>query len=232
MNHNAGKNWTQNFQKVLGIGFKRAEYLEQALTHKSFAVEKGIDAHNERLEFLGDAVLSLAAGLYLFNKYPDTDEGTLSKLKSTAVSRKMLFNWSQKYDIARYVRISESEELTGGRKKESILSNTMEAVIGAIFIDSGFETSKKFIFENLDSKEIVIEDFKSQLQEIVQCEYKTVPHYDIIASAGPEHAKLFKILVSINKKVMGTGIGKNKKEAQQAAACEALKKIYNHDKPC
>jgi ribonuclease III len=218
---------TAKLERTLGIKFKNTALLEEALTHKSYAMEKGgVIAFNERLEFLGDSVLSAAVAHYLFNRYPDVDEGRLSQLKSMLVSRPSLTVWGRDIEIGQYLRLSEGENATGGRDRDSILGNAMEAVLGAMYLEAGFEPTKKFIDKLLSKrKRLVTVDHKSRLQEWAQKKYKVPPDYIVRRSFGPDHAKTFEVEVAVSSQLLGQGAGKSKKEAEQAAARDALKKI-------
>jgi ribonuclease-3 len=214
-------------EKILGVKFKNTALLEEALTHKSFAMEQaGPVAFNERLEFLGDSVLSSAVAHYLFNRYPDVDEGRLSQLKSMLVSRPSLTVWGREIGVGKYLRLSEGENATGGRERDSIIGNAMEALLGAMYLEAGYERTQKFIDKLLAKrKRLVTADHKSRLQEWAQKKYKIPPNYVVRRSFGPDHAKTFEIDVVISSEVLGSGSGKSKKEAEQAAAHDALKRI-------
>lgn len=212
-------------QKKLKIKFKNPAVLNTALTHKSYAIENNLKEFNERLEFIGDSVLSVATAVYLYKKYPDYDEGKLSKIKAATVSRVTLYAIAKKLKLGNYLKISKSEEATGGREKESILANALEAVIGAIFLDRGCLPAEKFVNALFSKQEISPADFKSELQEIIQSKYKTIPVYRVLEEKGPDHDKIFKVGVSIGKKALGIGTGKSKKEAEQDAAKKALTKL-------
>jgi ribonuclease-3 len=218
---------TAKLEKILGIRFKNTALLEEALTHKSYAMEKGgTVAFNERLEFLGDSVLSAAVAHYLFNRYPDVDEGRLSQLKSMLVSRPSLTVWGRDIGIGQFLRLSDGEVSTGGRDRDSILGNAMEAVLGAMYLEAGFDATKKFIDKLLAKrKRLVTVDHKSRLQEWAQKKFKVPPDYVVRRSFGPDHAKTFEVDVSVANQVLGAGSGKSKKEAEQAAARDALRKI-------
>lgn len=211
-------------EKVIGYTFKNKELLRQSLTHKSYAIESHTAEHNERLEFLGDSVLSLIVAHYLFAKYPNEDEGHLSKIKSSLVSRNSLFKWAKEINLGEYIYLGAGEKMTGGKKRASILSNSIEAIIGAIYLDGGYEQAYNFVMNYLSnhSWDTIEKDYKSYLQEIVQKKCKITPTYEIVQTEGPEHDKIFTVRVKIGKKVMGIGTGKNKKEAQQSAAKNAL----------
>ena len=213
-------------ERRIRIPFKSKKLLEEALTHKSYAMESNGKNFNERLEFLGDAVLSTVVAHYLFKRFPDVDEGRLSKLKSQLVSRGNLFVWANQLDLGDYLRMSPGEEATGGRQRESLVGNAYEALVGAIFLDRGFPVAQRFIVRHLAKQKRIIEtDFKSRLQEIIQKKYKIPPEYKVIGESGPDHDKTFQIEVRVKRKPLGQGEGKSKKEAEQAAAKEALKAI-------
>ena len=215
---------TAKLEKILGIKFKNTALLEEALTHKSYAMEQGGHvAFNERLEFLGDSVLSAAVAHYLFNKYPDVDEGRLSQLKSMLVSRPSLTVWGREIEVGKYLRLSEGENATGGRERDSIVGNAMEALLGAMYLEAGYERTQNFIDKLLAKrKRLVTVDHKSRLQEWAQKKYKIPPSYMVRHSFGPDHAKTFEMDVAISNEVLGSGSGKSKKEAEQAAARLAL----------
>jgi ribonuclease-3 len=178
------------------------------------------------LEFLGDSVLSAAVAHYLFNRYPDVDEGRLSQLKSMLVSRPSLTVWGKEIGLGQFLRLSEGEHLAGGRDRNSIVGNAMEAVLGAMYLEAGFEPTQKFIDKLLSKrKRLVSADFKSRLQEWAQKKFKIPPEYRVRRSFGPDHAKTFEIEVLVGGEVSGEGSGKSKKEAEQAAARDALKKM-------
>jgi ribonuclease-3 len=204
----------------LGYKFKNIKNLQKALIHKSYAIDKGYSYYNERLEFLGDSVLGLCVAHYLFEKYPDKDEGQLSKIKSFIVSKDNLYKLAIKLNLNKYIKISTMQGDI--EKKGNIMADCLEAIIGAIYLDGGIEMAYPFIKKFLTEDEYVDNDFKSKLQEIAQKEFKTLPVYDIINTRGPEHDKIFTVNVSIKGKVLSTGKGKSKKEAEQDAARKAL----------
>jgi ribonuclease-3 len=214
-------------QKLLDIKIKNRELFNIALIHKSWAVEHKKDVHNERLEFLGDSVLAVIVAEYLYKTFPDKDEGELSKIKSVLVSKIQLARWAKQIKLDEYVLISKSEEKSGGRKKESILASVFEAILGAMYLDIGIEECRKFMYKNFlfVTKEVEIQDYKSVLQEIVQKRYKKLPQYTIVKENGPDHDKEFDCVVKIDEQVLGFGIGKTKKQAQQNAAKQAVEKL-------
>lgn len=216
------------FEKKLKIKFKSSALLEEALTHKSYAIEHIQPTCNERLEFLGDSIISAVVAQFLYKKFPNVDEGRLSKMKSQIVSRINLSQWADELELGQFLFLSQGEEATGGRNRESLIGNAYEAVVGAIFLDQGFETAQEFILRQLSKKKRIVEtDYKSRLQELVQKKYKIPPTYTVVKEQGPDHEKKFTLDVRIQKKILGTGEGRSKKEAEQQAAKEALKFIRN-----
>lgn len=215
-------------EKKIRIRFRNRKLLEEAFTHKSYAIENGGGICNERLEFLGDSVIAAAVAHFLFDRFPLVDEGRLSKMKSQIVSRNNLSVWAEELKLGDFLFLSQGEEATGGRSRESLLGNVYEALVGAIFLDQGFETAQKFILKHLSKRKRIIEtDYKSRLQELVQKKYKITPTYVVINESGPDHAKQFTLEVRLHKKVLGVGEGRSKKEAEQEAAREALKAFRN-----
>lgn len=216
-------------EKGVRVKFKNRKLLEEALTHKSYAIEKGSRLFNERLEFLGDSILAAVVAHYLFKRYPADDEGRLSKLKSQLVARPALVAWAREIGLGQFLWMSEGEEATGGRDRESLLANACEALIGALFLDQGFSAAQRFIVRLLSKKKRIVEtDYKSKLQELIQKRYKIPPSYLLAAETGPDHAKTFSMEVRVRKRLLGQGEGHSKKEAEQAAAFMALKKIRSH----
>ncbi len=216
-------------ERRIRVRFKNKKLLEEALTHKSYAIEKKSRPCNARLELLRDSVLSAAVAHYLFKRYPQDDEGRLSKLKSQLVARPALVVWAKEINLGHFLWMSEGEEATGGRTRDSLLANAFEALIGAIFLDGGFSPAQRFIVRLLSKKQRIVEtDYKSKLQEIIQKRYKVPPHYVIARESGPDHAKTFLMEVRLRHRLLGQGEGHSKKEAEQAAAYHALKKIRTH----
>ena len=221
-----------SIEEVIGYSFKNKELLAQALTHKSYSTERGQAGFNERMEFLGDSVLGLIVSYYLFTEYPGEDEGYLSKVKSALVSRANLARWAKDLDLGGHVFLGVGESQTGGTKRASILANSLEALIGAVYLDGGIEKASAFIsrwLDHPDAASSVDTDYKSALQELIQKRHKKPPEYEIMHTEGPEHEKVFTVRVKIGRKVLGVGAGKNKKEAQQAAARNAFDYLQNHD---
>ncbi|MBN1823282.1 MAG: ribonuclease III [Endomicrobiales bacterium] len=213
-------------KKALDYEFRNKDLLQKAFTHKSYAAEKGLPFSNERMEFLGDSVLSAVVADFLYLKHPSQDEGKLSQFKSQIVSRQNLAKWAKKLKLGQYFLISKGEEINGGRKRDSLLSNTLEAVIAAIYLDSGYDSARAFILAYLEQqKRIVINDPKSKLQEQIQLKYQTLPEYRVLNESGPDHEKIFEIGVYLKRKLLAKGSGRSKKDAQQVAAKRALKEI-------
>ncbi|HOX95898.1 MAG TPA: ribonuclease III [Candidatus Woesebacteria bacterium] len=218
-------------QEKIGYSFKNESFLIAALTHRSCLNEPGISESYERLEFLGDAVLEMLISVYLYNKYPDKQEGYLTAARSASVRTESLSRINIENGINEYIIMSKGEEATGGRQNNSILEDVIESLIGALFCDGGIEIAKlffeKFIIPNV--KEIISEDqlkdAKSLLQEKVQGLGFTSPSYRTINEIGPDHDKTFEVTVNINNKETATGVGKNKQEAEQNAAKRALELI-------
>ncbi len=215
------------FQNKIGYQFKNTDLLIQALTHSSFVNEQKINKKPdyERLEFLGDAILEMISSEFLFKKYPDKKEGEMSKIRASLVCEPALAFCSDQLELRRYIQLGKGEEATGGRNKESIIADVMEAIIGALFLDGGLEYSKRFIdtyvLTNADSMQM-FSDSKSLLQEFVQAKGLGQIKYEICGESGPEHDKIFDVRVYIGDKNMGEGTGKTKKAAEQKAAYQAL----------
>ena len=224
----------ESIEAAIGYSFRNRELLKEALTHKSFSTERGQVSHNERLEFLGDSVLGLIVSCYLFNEHPAQDEGYLSKIKSVLVSRANLACWAKDLNLGEHVFLGVGESQTGGKRRASILSNCYEALLGAIYLDGGLEPAAVFVRRRLGAQDLggmEEQDYKSVLQETIQKRHKKPPEYEIMSTEGPEHDKVFTVRVLIGKKVLGMGAGKNKKEAQQVAAKNAIDYLENHEIP-
>ncbi|WP_130806897.1 ribonuclease III [Senegalia massiliensis] len=225
----------KQFQEKINYEFSDITLLNKALTHSSYANEfksKKI-LYNERLEFLGDSVLGLVISDYIFNKYKNFPEGELTKIRALTVCEPSLAERSKKLNLGKFMLLGKGEEATGGRTRISILSDAFEAVIGAIYLDGGMKASKKFILDNLLETIInavngeMLLDYKTELQEIIQQDSNSNIKYNVVKEEGPDHNKKFYVEVSNNNKVLGTGKGNSKKEAEQNAAKFALKKVNN-----
>ncbi len=221
----------QLVQKALGLKFKNINFLKVALTHKSFAAENSLKEYNERMEFLGDSILSGVCADYLYQKYPLLHEGKLSQLKSQIVSSQNLSKWARELKLGNFIYLSQSEELNGGRQRDNLLCDSIEAVIAAVYLDQGYEAARKFVLRYLSlQKRIIINDSKSKLQEKIQSDYQTLPEYKVVSESGPDHNKVFEIGVYLRRRLLGKGTGGSKKEAEQAAAKVALKALKQRSK--
>jgi len=218
-------------ERNLGYKFKDEKLIIEALTHKSH--KQPYD--NERLEFLGDAVLDLIVGEYLFFKFPDSDEGKLSKIRASLVNEDGFDKLARSINLGEYIYLSNAEENNGGREKASLLSNAFEAVMGAIYLESGLEVLKRVAISLIEknheeiSLDSLFRDFKTTLQELTQARFGETPEYKVVASRGPDHKKEFEIAVIIEDKEYARAIGKSKKIAQQEAA-EMAVKLLNKEK--
>lgn len=217
-----------DFEKNINYFFKNKEFLTQALTHSSYANEHKLNKlnDNERLEFLGDAILEFVISKYIYSKYVNLPEGELTKLRATIVCENSLSDFSKKIDLGKYLLLGKGEDLSGGRNRSSILADAFEAIIGAIFLDGGIECAEKHILstmhDTINDVNIIKSDSKTRLQEIIQSYSKQPIIYTKIGEEGPDHDKLFIIEVSHDSNVLGSGTGKSKKEAEQIAASNAL----------
>ena len=214
----------------IGYHFKDRALIRMALTHSSYANEQKINKQPdyERLEFLGDSVLEMVSSTYLYNNYPDKKEGQMTKMRASMVCEQALAFCARDFELEKYILLGKGEESTGGRHRDSIISDVMEAVIGAIYIDGGIDYAKKhidkFILNDLENKQIFV-DAKSVLQELVQKDSTKTLSYEICWESGPEHDKIFKSRVLINGEILGEGEGHTKKAAEQQAAYQAVLKI-------
>jgi len=219
----------KKFQKIIGYNFHNPSLLIAALTHTSKEAVKTTGSSFERMEFLGDSILGLIVSEELFLEYPEYTEGELSKLKSKIVSRKMLALISSKLKLKNHIIFNVESAGKGGLN--SVLSNTMESLICAIYLDGNLEKARKFIIQfvmkdySKHLKKGHLADYKSTLQEYTQAEFHATPDYHILKSEGPEHEKIFTIQVSIEEEIYGLGKGSSKKDAQQDAAKHACKKL-------
>lgn len=215
------------FESIIEYTFNNKNHLRLALTHSSYANEKHMSktAYNERIEFLGDAVLELVSSDYLYNNYPDMMEGDMTKLRAKLVCEESLAASAREINLGDFLMLGKGEEVTGGRTRDSILSDAFEAIIGAIYLDSGINNAREFILKyvlnDIDNKTLFI-DSKTTLQEIAQSKFKKPVTYKVINETGPEHNKQFEIAAFIGDKQMETGIGKSKKSAAQNAAYKTM----------
>lgn len=213
-------------EKNIGYEFRNSELLQLALTHSSYANERGTKKDNERLEFLGDSVLGFVTAEYLFNALSDRPEGELTKLRANAVCEKSLAAFANEINLGAYVNLGKGEIMTGGRARPSILSDAFESVIAAIYLDGGMEQAKKFVLRFVSKSTtdtVQATDYKTMLQEVIQKNPDEHLTYSLAAQSGPDHDKTFTVEVFLNSNCIGTGDGPSKKKAEQAAAKEALK---------
>ena len=214
-----------DFERRIGYEFKDKSLLQRALTHSSYANEKGTGLDNERLEFLGDSVLGFITAEYLFDHYKDNAEGDLTKKRAYAVCEKTLFGYAEKIGLGDMILLGKGEERTGGRQRPSVVSDAFEAVIAAIYLDGGIENAKKFVLpfiEIASETKPVFKDYKSTLQEVLQQNPTEKFEYIVVGESGPDHNKEFIVEVHLNSNVIGTGKGSSKKRAEQEAARSAL----------
>ena len=217
----------KELQKKIGYTFKNEKLLEEALTHSSYTNGKHLKS-NERLEFLGDSVLSIVVSKYLFENLTNMPEGQLTKIRAGVVCENALYPFARKIDLGKYIFLGKGEEMTGGRDRHSILADAFEALIAAIYLDGGIEAARSFILpflpplDKLRDGKFLLGDYKTVLQEIIQQNPEEKIAYEIAAESGQAHNKQFTANVLLNGQVIGTGIGKSKKEAEQNAAREAI----------
>ena len=218
------------FQEVIGYQFQTPGLLSQALTHSSYANEKHMKkgSDNERLEFLGDAVLEIVSSEFLYLNYPKLPEGDLTKMRASLVCEPTLAFCTRQLNLGDYLLLGKGEDMTGGRKRKSILSDALEAVIGAIYLDGGFASAKefilKFILTDIEHKQLFY-DSKTILQEVVQASYKEELCYRLVGEEGPDHDKHFMVEAWIGEMLIGKGEGHTKNAAEQEAAYQALLKL-------
>jgi ribonuclease-3 len=223
----------ESLQTALAYGFTNHLLLEEALTHKSYVNEQKATAgsHNERLEFLGDAVLSLVISEQLAALLPLSSEGALSKHKARLVSEIMLAAAARRLNLGSCLRLGRGEELSRGREKESLLADALEALIAAVYLDGGMESARRVVTALLRDQLAQVasqqhrpgeDDYKTQVQEWCQQRFDSLPSYTVVRESGPDHDKLFEVELSVNGEVVGRGTGRSKKEAEQLAAKQAL----------
>lgn len=223
-------------QAVLSHQFKQVKYLKRALTHSSYANEKNLSGDNERLEFLGDAVLELAVSQYLYRKFKELPEGVLTKMRAAMVSEPALADLAKELELDQMVLLGRGEELQGGRNRDSLLADAMEAVFGAIYLDAGYETAEECIQKLMKKRvpEVVVEerprDAKSRLQELTQKLWKDRPVYSLAGSDGPEHSKTFEVRLDLPDGSSLTARGTSVKKAEQKAAAKALTRLEKEAK--
>ena len=217
------------FEKIIGYEFKDKSLVFEALSHSSFANENKKERRsNERLEFLGDSVLSIVVSDYLFENYTNLPEGALTKTRASLVCEKSLYVFAKEIQLGKYIMLGKGEENMGGRERASILADAFEAVIAAIYLDGGMDAAKKHIMrfvtdERIKNVRLSHDDHKTILQEIIQQNPEEKVEYELVGESGPDHDKHFKVVVKLNSNILGEGEGKSKKQAEQNAAGEALK---------
>ncbi|WP_206460794.1 ribonuclease III [Anaerovorax sp. IOR16] len=222
-----------DFSKIIGYTFKDLNILKNALTHSSYINEskQAYNANNERLEFLGDAILDAVISDYLYHRLSDVEEGQLTKLRSLVVCERSLMECATRLEIGTHLYLGKGEENSGGRNRTSILADAMEAVIGAVYLDGGWDVSVDFILRVLkDTIEDALagklySDYKTELQERLQINGEVAIHYEVEKEEGPDHDKTFYVRLTANKKIIGNGQGRSKKEAEQHAAKAAIEKM-------
>ena len=227
------RNW-QDIENILEYHFDNKNLIRQAITHSSYSNERQMHKlyNNERLEFLGDAVLELVSSEFLYNKHNKMTEGDLTRLRAKYVCESSLSYCARELNVGDYLLLGKGEDATGGRNRDSILSDAIEAIIGAIFLDGGFINAKEFVTNNVlkvVEQEELFFDNKTILQEIIQSKYFDPIKYELINEEGPDHNKVFTVSVALNNKELGQGKGKTKKAAEQQAAHQAVKKIKAGD---
>ena len=220
----------EELECIIGYSFKNKELLKLAMTHSSYANEHNNSKleNNERLEFLGDAVLELTVSSFLYNEYKNVNEGELTKTRASMVCEPTLFLCAQDINLSDFILLGKGEEATGGRKRPSIVSDAMEALIGAIYLDSGIESAKtfitKYILNDVEDKKLFY-DSKTILQEITQGRHMGDICYELVSEEGPDHNKIFNVALKIGNKVVEKGSGKTKKAAEQEAAYKTILKL-------
>ena len=223
----------KSLENTISYRFKNKDLVRLALTHSSYANEHNYSRldNNERLEFLGDAVLEVSVSDYLYKNYKDINEGELTKMRASMVCEQTLFLCAKDIGLQNYILLGKGEEATGGRTRPSIVSDAMEALIGAIYLDSSIENARQFVdnyvLNDIDNKKLFY-DSKTILQEIAQGEHLGAISYELVEEVGPDHNKIFKVIVKIDEKVMADGEGRTKKAAEQEAAYKAILKYKNN----
>ena len=213
----------EQLQEVLHYTFKNPALLRIAMTHTSFANESKVPStHNERLEFLGDSVLSVVVADYLFH-HSKRPEGELTRMRASLVSEEALFQFAQEIHLGDYLRLGRGEDLGGGRNRPSVVSDAFEALIAALYLDGGMETARNFILPFITEGKTAEEDYKTRLQEVIQQNPEEKLHYEVESENGPDHEKKFVVAVYLNSNRMAAGEGRSKKAAEQQAAKEALR---------
>lgn len=217
-------------EENIGYNFKDKSLIEEALTHTSYANENNVKS-NEKLEFLGDSILEFISSKYLYKKFPNLNEGELTKVRATVVCEESLYEIAKKHDISKYIKVGRSERGNGGNHRPAILADSIEAIIAAIYFDGGLDQAERFIIDNLEnamnvaSQNVGVKDHKTVLQEKLQKNGDIDIQYRIIDEQGPDHNKTFTAEVTLNGKVLAVGSGKSKKHAEMQAAQKALQNL-------
>lgn len=220
----------EEFQQIIKYRFKDIRLLQQALIHSSYANENNMlkEENNERLEFLGDAVLEIITSNYLYRKYSTMLEGELTKFRASIVCEPTLANFSKEIQLGKYINLGKGEENSGGRNRASVLSDTVEALIGSIYLDGGIEAASDFVrstlLKDVEKRKLFV-DSKTHLQELIQKTSDTPLEYVVMAENGPDHNKLFEVVVKHKGKTIGFGTGRSKKAAEQEAAFDSIKNL-------
>lgn len=219
------------FEEIINYKFKNKAYILEALTHSSYSNENKSYAFNERLEFLGDSVLGIVVSDFLFKNETELPEGELTKLRANIVCEESLSDVAKHLNLGKHILLGRGEEATGGRDRVSILADAFEAVIAAIYLDVGIEPAKTFVLKNMEEiiedsiKGRIFRDYKTHLQEVVQSQGESNIVYNLVEEIGPDHNKRFVMEVRLNDESLGKGEGKSKKEAEQSAAKQALRRM-------
>jgi ribonuclease-3 len=226
----------RRLEDKLGYRFRNQELLQHALTHKSFAYESGGSPHNESMEFLGDSILGFLVTDFIFHEFPDFSEGRKSKMKAYLVSAATLSTLALSLDVPRYLRLGKGEEKTGGRKKKALSANAFEAIIAAIYLDSGIEEVRRFLapifyplIREVGEGRAAIEDPKTALQEYLQARNLEPAQYSVTAETGPEHRKTFHVELRVGTRILGQATGPTKKNAELLAAQSALARLLQEE---
>lgn len=224
-------------EKLMDYKFKNLNLITRAMTHSSYSNENKKEKlkNNERLEFLGDSVLSIIISEYLFSQYLTLEEGQLTKIRAKIVCESSLAEASRTLKLGEFMLFGRGEELTGGRERTSILSDAFEALIAAVFLDGGMESARRFVLDQL--KPIIMDavqgklfvDYKTRLQEVIQVQKGNRIKYELVKEEGPDHSKIFFTHVKLNDETIGVGSGHSKKESEQEAAKEGLKRLTNDE---
>ena len=223
-------NGLRELERKIGYQFKNFSYLEHAMRHSSFCNERKMNRleNNERLEFLGDAVLELITSEFLYEAYPEMPEGEATRKRASMVCEPTLALCAKDIDLGSYLFLGKGEERTGGRERASVTSDALEALIGAIYLDGGFTSAKefvrKFVLNGIEEKELFF-DSKTIFQEMMQSINAEPIHYELVGEEGPDHCKVFSVELFVGDRKAGCGTGRSKKQAEQAAAYDAIKKI-------